>query len=591
MDRNKRRRLHSWLAVGALFVFCGILGFLQYRWIGEVSVAERERLRASLQATLTRLSLDFNSEITAACRALLPLGSDPAAENVESDISNRYQQWKKTTRHTGLFRGIALAEWQHQSLQLKRLDPDTGLFQPAEWPLAWAPVRERIEARLNRGGRESGSPPGPPPEFGMSRPEDFSTLDVPFVTMPSRHLPQGRFGHREPEWLVFDFNPEYLRDVLLAEVLQRYLGTAGNMEYQVWVLTRSQPPAIVFRTDPAPEKLKTASADASINLFELQYDQMFRHGSNAGPRRPLSGRGPGPGPGPGFGRWQLSVRHRSGSLEAVVDRARTRNLAVTAGVLLLMMAAIGALIRFTRQSQKLAELQMEFVAGVSHELRTPLTVIHTAAYNLRGPVAANPGQVERYGALIQQESGRLKELVEQVLRFAGTQAGHVIQDPEPIPIGQVVEESLESTKSVVETARCVVEKKIEAGLPLVLGDRLALKQAVQNLVENAAKYGAEGGRWIGMTVSKTNGTNPAMVEIAVADRGPGIPADEQKRIFDPFFRGRRALQEQIRGTGLGLNLVKKIVEAHGGTIRVISEPMKGAVFTVRIPAAPEGGTR
>ena len=112
----------------------------------------------------------------------------------------------------------------------------------------------------------------------------------------------------------------------------------------------------------------------------------------------------------------MFVRYRAGSLEAVVAQARWRNLAVTAGVLLLMMASVGALITYTRRAQRLADLQMDFVAGISHELRTPLTVIHTAAYNLRGKLAANPAQVERYGLLIQQESGRLKLLVEQVLR-------------------------------------------------------------------------------------------------------------------------------------------------------------------------------
>ena len=74
----------------------------------------------------------------------------------------------------------------------------------------------------------------------------------------------------------------------------------------------------------------------------------------------------------------------------------------------------------------------------------------------------------------------------------------------------------------------------------------------------------------------------------MADRGPGIPPDEQDQIFDPFFRGARAVQDQVHGTGLGLSLVKKIVEAHGGSIRVKSEPMKGTEFIVRIPAAPAG---
>jgi signal transduction histidine kinase len=276
----------------------------------------------------------------------------------------------------------------------------------------------------------------------------------------------------------------------------------------------------------------------------------------------------------------MFVRHRSGSLEAVVAQARWRNLAVTAGVLLLMVASVAALVRFTRRSQKLAELQMDFVAGVSHELRTPLAVIHTAAYNLRGAVAQNPSQVERYGVLIQQESGRLKETVEQVLQFAGAKAGWVIQKPEPLSVETVIE-------AVIGRSQCAVEKRIEPGLPPILGDPVALQHALQNLLGNAAKYGMG---WIGVSASQAREKGQATVEIRVADRGPGIPQDEQRHIFEPFFRGRRAVADQIHGAGLGLNLAKKIVEAHGGSIRVKSEPAKGTEFIVRIPAAPAGAS-
>jgi signal transduction histidine kinase len=284
----------------------------------------------------------------------------------------------------------------------------------------------------------------------------------------------------------------------------------------------------------------------------------------------------------------MYARHRAGSLEAVVAQLRWRNLAVTAGVLLLMMASVGALITYTRRAQKLADLQMDFVAGISHELRTPLTVIHTAAYNLRGKIAANPAQVERYGVLIQQESGRLKLLVEQVLRFSGATSGRVIQNPEPLSVPNILEETLESVKAVFQEAGCVLETHIDSVLPRVMGDSMALKQALQNLLHNAAKYGAGESHWVGVTAAKAGSESKPMVEIRVADRGPGIPADEQGQIFDPFFRGRRALQDQIHGTGLGLNLAKKIIEAHGGSIQVKSAAMKGAEFVVRLPAAPAG---
>jgi signal transduction histidine kinase len=255
-------------------------------------------------------------------------------------------------------------------------------------------------------------------------------------------------------------------------------------------------------------------------------------------------------------------------------------------VLLLMLASLAALANFTRRSQKLAELQMEFVAGVSHELWTPLTVISTAGYNLRGKVSRDPAQVERYGALIQQESGRLKDLVEQVLRFAGVNAGRIVGEFKPLSAEAVIADAIESSRFAIEAAQCEVETTIEPGLPLILGDPISLKHALGNLIANAAKYGTSESKWIGVFASGITARKGAQLEIRVADRGPGIPADEQRRVFDPFFRGKRALQDQIHGTGLGLSLVKRIVEAHGGIIGVRSDPAKGTEFVVRLPIAP-----
>jgi signal transduction histidine kinase len=542
VEQNQRRAVLSWLFVGTLLVLCGVLGVLQYRWIGEVSLAARDRLRGSLQASLDRLGADFNSEIAEACRALVPGNSTPDAGAAEAEFAARYQQWRKTARHGGIFRAIAIAE-----PQLRRFNLETGAFETTGWPAEWNAIRER-----RRG------PPGPPPE------DDGPAFELPLFGMLPRGAPSTS--------LIFELNLQYVRDVMLPELTERHLGS----DYQVEVVTRTSQPSVIYQSDPDAPQPTAATADASVGLFEVQFDQIFR------PEGPPGGGGRGPGRGPrnDSGRWELLVRHRSGSLEAVVAQARWRNLAVTAGVLLLMVASIAALVRFTRRAQKLAELQMDFVAGVSHELRTPLAVIHTAAYNLRGAVAQNPSQVERYGVLIQQESGRLKELVEQVLQFGGAKAGHVIRKPEPLSVEAVVE-------AVISASQCVVEKRIEPGLPPVLGDPVALQHALQNLLSNAAKYGTG---WIGVSASQAREKGQATVEIRVADRGPGIPPNEQKHIFEPFFRGQRAVQDQIHGAGLGLNLAKKIVEAHGGTIRVKSEPMKGTEFIVRIPAAPAGAS-
>ncbi|HEY2013399.1 MAG TPA: HAMP domain-containing sensor histidine kinase [Bryobacteraceae bacterium] len=582
-ERNQPRTVLSWLFVSTLFVLCGVLGILQYRWIGEVSTAARERLRGSMLASLGRFSRDFNSEVSIASRAIAPANAPPDAAAVEAAVPARYEQWKKTSRHAQLFHSVAIAIPRESELELRTLDLNTGALRTTEWPESWTPLKTRLESRAWHESQSGRGEPGP-----LREGQGVAFEQPVFGSLPpgSGHPP---FGRREVAWVLFELNLPYVRDALIPELQQRDLA-----DYEIEIVTATHPPSMIYQSDRDISR----NADASASLFDLQFDGRQpggppSRGGRGGMREPrppfetslavTSGFGP-----PSPGRWQVFVRNRAGSLEAVVTRTRRLNLAVTAGVLLLMLASAAALVRFTRRAQKLAELQMGFVAGVSHELRTPLTVLHTAGYNLQTRMAHNPVQVERYGALIQKESGRLKDLVEQVLRFAGAEAGRVIHEPEPLSVETVIDQTMESSKSVTEVSQCVIEKEIEPGLPLILGDPMALKHALQNLLSNAAKYGTKESNWIGISASKASDHGRSMVEIRVADRGPGIPQYEQDRIFDPFFRGQRAVQDQVHGTGLGLNLVKQIVEAHGGTIRVKSGPMKGAEFIVQIPEAAAG---
>jgi len=373
-------------------------------------------------------------------------------------------------------------------------------------------------------------------------------------------------------------DPKYAATEVLPELLARYLGPDYLSEYRVEIVVRNDPSKLIYPHDLEQVQRITGDADASVTLLDVS---------------------PGPGGGRGRsgkqvtdngrGRWQLSVQHRSGSLEAVVARQRWRNLGVSAAILLLLLATAASLLRFSRQAQRLADVEMEFVAGVSHELRTPLTVIRTAAYNLRGKVVTNPTQVERYGSLIQEESEKLTAIVEQVLRFASAKVGRVIRERQPVAVESLIENSLQSSKGLLEEALCQVETQIEPGLPVIEGDSMALQHALQNLINNAEKYGSEGNRWIGISARAVAGPGSPAVEIRVADHGPGIPADEKKHLFDAFFRGGKAVRDQIHGTGLGLNLVKKIVEAHKGTVSVQSEPGAGTSFIVRLPSSPAKG--
>jgi signal transduction histidine kinase len=571
IETSGRRALVSWITVATLVLLCAVLGALQYRWIGEVSVAERERLRGSLQGSLNRLSLGFNTEIANACATVSARPFPPGALPDAEEYAARFLAWREAAAHEDLFRTFAIAAPTDGRLTLRRLDQKTGVFEPFEWPDSWSRLRERLEARLVRDQRDGR--PGPP--WG----EDGLLIEIPQFGPPPAGPPVGRFGRPEAAWLVLELNLDTVRHHLLPDLLKRHLGAEGTNEYLVEVVSKGDEPAIIFQSDPEHRGSLRNTADAAVSLFDIQLEQVFRRSEMRGGREG----GPPRGPSPDRGRWLMYARHRAGSLEAVVAQTRLRNLAVMSGVLLLLIATMVALIRYTRRAQKLAELQMDFVAGVSHELRTPLAVIRTAAYNLRGKLANNPPQVEKYGALIQEESERLTELVEQVLRFASAKAGKAAQSTEPVSIESVVAESLASARNLIEESGCEVERHVDPDLPLILGDPVALKHAIQNLLSNAAKYGAEGGRWIGVFAERDGSGG---VLIRVADRGPGIPADEKESVFEPFFRGRRAMENQIHGTGLGLNLVKGIVEAHGGTVGVESAPGKGAEFTIRIPAAP-----
>jgi len=146
----------------------------------------------------------------------------------------------------------------------------------------------------------------------------------------------------------------------------------------------------------------------------------------------------------------------------------------------------------------------------------------------------------------------------------------------------VLEDVVASSGALIDAAHITVEWQVPTKVPPVLGDEPALRRVFQNLVGNAIKYGGGGG-WIGLRARSTGRD----VQVTIADRGIGIGADEQPHIFEPFYRAPAVVEAQIQGAGLGLSLVSRIVEAHGGRISVKSAPGEGSEFTVSLPAATE----
>jgi len=560
----KQRAWLSWACVSVLVVLCGVLAVLQYRWIGEVAKAEQDRLRGELQSRLELLRRSFNDQVSTACSAFVPPAWRIERVGREQAYLDQYQRAPESARQ--VVRRVALAVPQDQHIILLLLDSKGEHFSRAHWPSEWAAMESRLYARLR----------GDPVDPKHARPA--SLVEYPRFGVAASGTP-GRQRAPEQEWLVLELNLEHARNTLLPTMLNRYLGDTGKMDYDTEVLDNTGSPPPTYRPASADRKDHNGSqADASVTLLEVA-PMPFGAGPGGPPDSSSSA-------GPGHGAWVLLVRHHAGSLDTIVAQARRRNIALSAGLLLLILATVVSLIRFSRGAQRIAELQMNFVAGVSHELRTPLSVIRTAAFNLRGKFANRPEQVERYASLIQGESEKLGTLVEQILRYGSARAGRVIGKREPIAVENLIEDSLRASGLARGEAGLIVDKQVEAGMPLVLADEQALKHALQNLFENAHKYGTKGNNWIGIFAAPVSNAQGPAVEIRVVDRGPGIPTEERELIFDSFFRGRHATDDQVHGTGLGLNLAKKIIEAHGGTIRVSSQPNERTEFIVTIPAAP-----
>jgi signal transduction histidine kinase len=570
-----------WIYGAVLFflaALCGILGFLQYRWIGEVANAENQRLRQDLQRELNFVRRDFDSQIAAAASALVPIASDVEQQEREKAYLARYQGAPEATKK--YFSRVALAVPEKGELNLFLLDSGGYIFRKADWPRGWAKLREGLGTRLSG---------GPPSE--RYRPE--GVIEFPRFGRNPRDAEGGRWPP-EQEWLILEFDRDYLRNVVLPSILQRYLAEAGQSQYSVVVSETADPWQEVYRWGPKTVE-KSGRADARVTLFEIEASP-FRGGPARGtdhaspPASQFEPQEQPPPPPPGHGAWTLSANHAAGSLESIVARARRRNLFLAASLLLLLIATVAALIRFTRGAEKLAEMQMNFVSGISHELRTPLSVIRAAGFNLRTKFARDPGQVERYGNLIQEESEKLTALIEQILRYGGAESGKILGAREAVELLPLLEESLPATRRALAEAGITFEEKIADNLPLIKADKESLKHALRNLLENAVKHGRKEHASIRITADRSALQGKPAVRVGIQDNGPGIPKEERARVFEPFFRGQSAIENQVHGTGLGLNLAKRIIEAHGGILMLRSELGRGTEFIATIPAACKNDT-
>ena len=569
------------------------LATLQYQWIGRVSDLERQRMHENLQSAGSRFTEDFDRELTRAFIYFHPEPGGSTKESLERTVS-QYDRWRNDAPWPDMIQGIFAARRQADgTLELSRFQSEARRFEPVSWPAGFQRVRQRLSTEIAKGQHRF--------PFALIDP------DLPGLTLPLAFGPASEAGGT---LLLLQIDRKALAEEVLPELTRRHFGSPEETDYSLAVLDAGG--RAVFRSNPDVPLETFRDADLRLGMLGLRPFHEMRsvwprpHGEHREPGvrqrhgpfgmhivLPQSG-DPGEkqrdpeNPG-GGGAWRLAIQHREGSLEAAVALARRHNLAVSLGILALVAVTSGLMVVTTQRAQRLARQQIEFVAGVTHELHTPLTAIRSAGQNLADGVVADAQQVRRYGSLIEREGRRLTDLVGQVLELAGIQSGRRVYEVRPEDVEALVEGALEDCRVLLDEKKVRVDREIPPDLPPVLADGAALRRALRNLIENAVRHGGNtgDGGWVGL---QARGAKEG-VEITVADHGPGIRREDLPHLFKPFYRGKDTKSNGVPGSGLGLSVVRHVVEALGGRVSVAAgEGERGSAFTLHLPAARSGET-
>jgi two-component system phosphate regulon sensor histidine kinase PhoR len=240
----------------------------------------------------------------------------------------------------------------------------------------------------------------------------------------------------------------------------------------------------------------------------------------------------------------------------------------------------------TTELRRLESLRRDFIANVSHELKTPLSSIKAYAETLRNGAINDPGASQRFLARIEEQSDRLHHLILDMLMLARIESDQQAFEIGPVDVAQVASSCLDNQRQAADAKRIQLELQPSALPCRVRADYEGLCEILDNLIDNAIKYTPEGGK-VSIAWSEERGARSEndTVRIAVRDTGIGIKPDDQRRVFERFYRVDKARSRELGGTGLGLAIVKHLAQSFDGTVGVESEPGKGSTFWVELPLA------
>ena len=273
----------------------------------------------------------------------------------------------------------------------------------------------------------------------------------------------------------------------------------------------------------------------------------------------------------------LAIKLPGTTVQAIGQHFVRTSFLVLGGLSLLLLGGLALTYRNVSKEMGLARLKSDFVSNVSHELRTPLALIRLYAETLEMGRLNSQEKHQEYYQIIRKESERLSALINNILDFSRIEAGRKEYDFRETDLCELVRNTLDSYRYQIEEQGFIFEEKIEAVPPLRV-DREAMARSLVNLVNNALKYSSDR-KYLEVNLYRENGS----VNLEVIDHGIGIPRQEQNKIFEKFYRVGDPLVHNTKGSGLGLSLVRHIVQAHGGQVSVDSIPGQGSKFTIALP--------
>ncbi len=621
------------------------LAVLQYHWLGSVSDAEKERLEENLSAASENFVADFNQVFsqTAQNFRIQVTNSSP---DLEALLNNLYLDWISNSNYPGLVDSIFIVrpvEVGGTGVFLFTSDPASlDPIEPDEYLSEW------LDKNYNRPGSAKKISVTGRPEFGS---KTFIPVPIQFLDMIqirnkgfNQDIALSLSIDQLDDILLLQLDNGLIKEEIIPNIARRYFSSSFDDQYLLKIIKDSPEPELYYTSDEA-STVDTPDFKTSLHEFDIsnilvfqsaglpsshnqikrleQFSDLERFGLRVNPddtvekdpSKEIAVRGSffsesyssvtinssydsvdtirrdtvlssSLAGSLGLSGWELWLSFREGSLDAFVNKTRFRNLGISFGILGILGISVALIVVFSQRSRDLANQQMLFVAGVSHELRTPISVIRSAAENLSEGVVQNEERKKEYAELMINESRRLSDMVDQIMEFSGIQGGKRIYHFSEVDVDSLFLSIQEESRHLLEEKEVQLQYSINTAHEVIRADKEAVFLAVMNLISNAIKFSGKSKKVI-LRVDDAYSKGKSALQISVQDFGIGIPVHEQDSIFQPFFRGTTPVDNQIKGNGIGLSLVQKVVQAHKGEITLKTKENEGTTLHLILPTGGE----